>query len=74
MAKSYEVLHDTWLRGRRYASGSQAILSEEDAVGYAKAGLIKNEAPVVREEPKAEPAVEPHPEPVHKKKKHSAKD
>ena len=70
MAKSYEVLHDTWLRGRRYASGSQAILGDEDAAGYARAGLIKGDVPaVVQEEPKPEPQDEPNPAPAPKKKK-----
>jgi hypothetical protein len=46
MAKSYEVLHDTWLRGRAYASGSHAILGDEDAAGYIRAGLVKGDAPV----------------------------
>lgn len=83
MAKSYEVLHDTWLRGRRYASGSQAVLGDEDAAGYARAGLIKGDVPVAKPEPQPEPEVEVEleplpdlaPEPTHekspKKKKHS---
>lgn len=43
MGKAYEVLHDTWLRGHPYASGSNAVLSEEDAEGYIRAGLVKGE-------------------------------
>lgn len=39
--KRYEVLTDTWLRGRPYASGSTAILAE--AEGYVRAGLIRAE-------------------------------
>lgn len=75
MAKSYEVLHDTWLRGRRYASGSQAILSDEDAAGYARAGLVKVDEPLAKPEPESEPEALPEPdlEPTetHKKKKHA---
>ena len=48
MGKAYEVLHDTWLRGRAYASGSHAILGDEDAAGYIRAGLVKGDAPIVQ--------------------------
>jgi hypothetical protein len=69
MAKSYEVLHDTWLRGRRYASGSQAILGDDDAAGYIRACLIKGDLPAPQPEPEPEPAPAPEPVPEPKKKK-----
>lgn len=43
MGKAYEVLHDTWLRGHPYASGTTALLNESDAEGYIRAGLVKGE-------------------------------
>lgn len=55
--KHYDVLHDTWLRGRPYASGSTAILGDEDAAGYMRAGLIAGRDVV-------EAAVEVEPETV----------
>lgn len=53
--KSYKVLHDTWLRGRPYASGSFAILGDEDAAGYMRAGLVEGDV-VVEAAPVAEVA------------------
>lgn len=78
--KHYDVLHDTWLRGRPYASGSTAILGDEDAAGYMRAGLIAGRD-VVEVEPETVAAetvvaeavevkaVEPKAEPKATKKK-----
>jgi hypothetical protein len=50
--KRYEVLTDTWLRGRPYASGSTAILGDADE--YVRAGLIRAEGEPAEEVPEPE--------------------
>lgn len=44
MAKAYEVLVDTPIVGGYHLAGSVVDLSEEDASGYIRAGLIKGDA------------------------------
>jgi hypothetical protein len=76
MAKSYEVLHDTWLRGRAYASGSYAILGDEDAAGYIRAGLVKGDKPPPVEHQSAaqEEPVERQQDALGAKKKKTSKE
>lgn len=44
MANGYEVLLDTLIGGHYRLAGSVVDLSEEDASGYIRAGLIKGDA------------------------------
>lgn len=45
MAKTYEVLLDTPIAGGFRLAGSTVVVSDDDAPGYIRAGLIKGDAP-----------------------------